>query len=258
MRQTFLDGWVLRFSRGFSKRSNSIIPLYPSPLSLFNHSGEAEPKQDASDPYTNRSQTLLQKIRYCENMYAREQLQTIFRLTSLHHLHPQIQHLDTVLAQRGYQHVEPSQVLHKSLSVAPAELTGPGLQWQLLPLDQWLLAYCQLTGMAEPASSLHRIILNSIAGECGFVLLLADDQPVACGLGVIEQDLVGLFDIYTDQQQRGHGYGRAVVNQLLRWAVEQGAEHAYLQVLEANTPALTLYQTMDFKHLYQYWYRCAA
>ena len=36
-----------------------------------------------------------------------------------------------------------------------------------------------------------------------------------------------------------------------------GARHAYLQVVEANQPARTLYHALGFCDLYRYWYRVA-
>jgi len=30
MQQILFDGWVLRLSKGFTKQSNSIIPVYPA------------------------------------------------------------------------------------------------------------------------------------------------------------------------------------------------------------------------------------
>ena len=89
MQQMLIDGWVLRFSRGFTKRSNSIVPLYP---------GKTPP---------SAAQTL-EKIRYCENIYAREQLQTVFRLTDIN---PSNQVLDRQLEARGYHIADPSLVL---------------------------------------------------------------------------------------------------------------------------------------------------
>ena len=83
MQQILLDGWILRFSKGFTKRSNCIVPIY-APF---------------SDPST---QSLLEKIRYCENLYAREQLQTVFRLNSSQNY----DQLDGLLAERGYEEKE--------------------------------------------------------------------------------------------------------------------------------------------------------
>src|SRR4030042_5717033 len=51
------DGWVIRFAGGFSRRSNSILPLYPSRLNV------------------------MEKIRRCEGMYRARNQRTIFKLT---------------------------------------------------------------------------------------------------------------------------------------------------------------------------------
>ena len=74
LQQVLLDGWVLRFSKGFTRRANSVTPVYPS----------TQPAQV--------------KVRYCENLYAREGLPTYFRLTTL----PGADGLDEILAERGY------------------------------------------------------------------------------------------------------------------------------------------------------------
>ena len=220
---------MLRFSRGFTKRSNSIVPLYPS----------------------RARASLAEKIRYCENLYAREQLQTVFRLTSI----PDdgaVATLDAELEQRGYELADTSLVLSAPLGLSE---TGAQTAIELLPLESWLSVYCTLTGMPEPARSLHGLILNSIAGECGFGVVRVDGEPVACGLGVVERELIGLFDIYTSDTHRGSGYGKTMVAGLLDWARDQGAERAYLQMVEDNAPAKALYERLGFEEIYRYWYR---
>ncbi len=236
LQQVFMDGWVLRFSRGFTKRSNSIVPLYPA---LDDPSAAAD------------RQGLAEKIRYCENLYAREQLQTVFRLTSIPGSGAQA--LDAELASRGYELTDRSLVL-----TAPLENSGHAAEIELKSLERWLAAYCELTGMPEPARSLHGLILNSIAGDCGFGVVSIDGQPVACGLAVVERELVGLFDIYTSAVHRHAGHGRTIVAGLLAWAAERGAERAYLQMVADNTAARALYTGLGFGEIYHYWYRVST
>jgi len=85
--------------------------------------------------------------------------------------------------------------------------------------------------------------------------VIADEQVVACALGVLEHDLFGLFDVITARAHRGKGYAGLLLTELLNWGIQQGAQHAYLQVIADNDPALALYQRLGFKHLYSYWYR---
>lgn len=134
----------------------------------------------------------------------------------------------------------------------------------LVPLDQWLVAYCALTGRHEPTKTLHNYILRSIAGECGFALIHQDGELVSCGLAVIEAELVGFFDIslpshgVTRPQRRNRGFAPEVVKGLLSWAYQRGARRSYLQVVSDNKAALHMYNKLGFREIYHYWYRIGA
>ncbi len=224
LHQLLLDGWVLRFARGFTKRANSIIPLYPA------------------------QQAALDKVRYCENIYAREQLTTIFRLTTV----VDNSALDTLLAERGYRHVDPTLVLSRDLrSISPHDEPA----FRPLPRSEWLDAYARHAGMSSTAQSLHAMLLNGIRTDHLFASVDVDGASSACGMAVAERELVGLFDLVTHPAARRRGHARALVHGLLAWAQARGAQHAYLQVMEANAAARPLYESLGFAELYRYWYR---
>ncbi len=225
LHQMLLDGWVLRFARGFTKRANSVTPLYPG------------------------SQPLEEKVRFCENLYARERLQSVFRLTTGVHGSDQAS-LDRCLDARGYRLADSTLVL--GASVAP-EAVSP--RWSVLTLNEWLNAYAALTGMPDKFMRLHGAILNSIRTECAHAVLRSGDEVLACGLGVVERGLLGLFDIVTDPARRRQGCGEELVRGLLDWGRERGARFAYLQVTEGNAAAQALYRKLGFAERYRYWYR---
>ena len=93
LHQMLLDGWVLRFARGFTKRANSVTPLYPG------------------------GQPFDEKVRFCENLYARERLQSIFRITAGADGADQGA-LDGYLGARGYRLADPSLVLGAPIASA--------------------------------------------------------------------------------------------------------------------------------------------
>jgi GNAT superfamily N-acetyltransferase len=227
LRQTLLDGWLLRFSNGFTKRANSIVPLYPV----------LEAMED--------------KVRHCENLYARERLKTIFRLTSLNDCTA----LDRFLADRGYELMDPTEVLTASLT--ELELEEP-THIRLLPREQWLEIYATLTAMPETASQLHGAILKGIQNECAYAALFSAEGPLACGLAVLEQHLVGLFDIYTHDHHRGQGHAAKLVGELLSWGRGNGADTSYLQMVSDNLPARRVYDKFGFRLTYEYWYRVSS
>jgi N-acetylglutamate synthase len=227
LHQLVHDGWLIRFAGGFTKRANSVVPLYP-----------------AREP-------LCGKIEYCERLYAERGLRTIFRLTTL----GESSELDLELASRGYQRVEPTRVMWRPLESAPAPNDGPQPRVRTRP--GWLKAYAELSGMPGESQALHSAVLKNICLPCIYMTLDDDACTVGCALGVVDQALLGLFDVVTHAAYRGVGHGERLVRALLGEGHRRGARQAYLQVLDENAPAERLYARLGFLPLYRYWYRIA-
>lgn len=226
LQQTLFDGWVLRFSNGYTKRANSVNPVYPATL-------EAE-----------------SKIAACERFYAAKNQPTIFRLTPF----ATPENLDALLEARGYDQIDLTRVRY--LDLRPWEMQSTGeMTITDEPLDNWLSVFCQLTGSNLEKHGTHRQILEAIPYQTYFSVLWMDNQPVSCGVAVREDSIVGLFDLFTDEAHRRNGYALELVAAMLDRAKTNGAEHAYLQVVAANKPALALYNKIGFTEAYSYWYR---
>jgi len=218
------DGWVLRFSKGYTKRANSVNPLSVSSIKVD------------------------EKIRVCEDLYAAQGLPSIFRITPF----ASPSNLDRVLARRSYIKVDPTLVMHRSLR--QNDLPDPAGLREEQP-DDWIGLFCRLTGSPVEQHATHAEILRAIPSKRILASLDVSGQGVACGVGVLESNYFGLFDLVTDPQQRNKGYGTTLVSSLLRWGQDHGAAYAYLQVVEKNTPARHLYTKLGFCHSYGYWYR---
>lgn len=229
LQQILFDGWILRFAGGYTKRANSVNPLFASSMDLD------------------------EKVLACERIYREKGLPPIFRLVSF----SAISDLDLLLESRGYSKVAPTLVMHldlQSWNIPP----DPAVALREERLDDWLGLFCRFQGSPLAEHNSHRTILQAIPSRCLFASLAHSDQSVACGLGVLEHDLLGLFDLVTDPPQRRKGYGTNLVSGLLRWAREKGASRAYLQVVRANEPARRLYTGFGFQQIYHYWYRVAG
>lgn len=109
------------------------------------------------------------------------------------------------------------------------------------------------------------VLRSILASPSRVVFLAAHDTGTGELLGVgrasaaVEQSTrelwCGLTSIETVPTARRRGVARAVVAGLTRWAEEQGARTAYLQVLTSNEPAKNLYTGMGFRLHHEYVYR---
>ncbi len=220
------DGWLLRFAEGYTRRANSVNPLYPSTLGVE------------------------EKIRYCEAVYTARGQDTVFKLTEA----ARPEGLDTVLAGLGYIHDAPTSVQVCELSdLQLPDSANVTLSEQIS--EDWLADFCRLNAVNARHIPTMARMLNSIVPERAFTRLRAGAETVAVGLAVLERGYIGLFDIVTAPPYRNRGYGRQLMLHLLGWGRGRGAARAYLQVMRNNAPALRLYDRLGFREVYGYWYR---
>jgi len=223
LQQMLYDGWVLRFSKGYTKRANSANALYPSAIDTR------------------------EKVAFCEAQYKARELGPIFRITPFAPTD-----LDSILEARGYELIDTTLVLHLDLDQPASSPSGQAHQESL---DDWLPIFCRLKSSSLEAHQTHREILEAILGRCFYASLSVSGEAVSCALGVLEGKFFGLFDVVTAPEHRSKGRATTLLSSMLDWAQENVARHAYLGVVELNSPARRLYDKLGFQEVYRYWYR---
>jgi len=223
-RQMILDGWLLRFAKGYTKRSNSVNVHFDSRLPLA------------------------EKICTCELAYARAGLPVVFRLPDPFTSQAVMQALD----KAGYQTFDPTYVLGQSIAERVA--VPEGVQMREMRPKAWIALRADLTGTPVDHWDVHREILELILPEKVLLGLYVGGEPVACGMGVVEGDLLGYFSIYVGKDFRRRGYGQMTMWGLTNWGLDHGARYGYLQVEGDNQPALAMYEKMGFETCYRYVY----
>jgi len=225
VKQMDYDGWLLRMTGGPSKRVNSVNLRGSSRL------------------------TLAEKVPYCKAAYQREGLPLIFRLPEP--LTPPA--LSLALEDLGYRTFDPTWVLGRAVDSEP-DLTRDLDLRQVSSLD-FLEARAWMMGVPLASLGYHAAILSLILPEKSLVCLFEDGWPAACGMGVVQGELLGYFSIYTRPSVRRRGYARAVMAALSQWGLDLGAAYGYLQVEGDNEPALAMYAALGFERLFSYSYR---
>lgn len=220
------SGWILRRSAGYTRRANSVYPLY------------------ASDGDMGA------RIRYCEVFYGAHGQETCFKMTAA----VQPENLDAMLESRGYARLPEASVQRLDLTSKHTALSHLAVMCDHA-MDTWLETYLSLNSQVDPRHlATKRRMLAMIEPQTCFMQLRQRDDVLAAGLGVRDGDLLWLFDVVTAPDRRRQGHGKALVASLLAWGQAQGAAQAYLQVAADNTPALGLYARAGFREVYRYWY----
>lgn len=230
--QRWLDGWLVRLSPGKAKRARCVNAV-------------AEGRQPAAD-----------KLARCEAAYAQAGLPFFMRITPF----TQPAELDQWLEQQGWARIDDTRVMVLPSLAADAGGDEPGLPpgSRLLPLDAAAFAEVvgALRGSPPPQRLAHAQRLRASPVACSGWAVMVGDDVVACGQFAIEDDLVGLYDVFTAPSFRCQGWASRLCRALLNQARAQGARTAYLQVDADNAAARAIYHRLGFTDAYAYHYRC--
>lgn len=228
----FYDGWVLRATKRYTKRANSIYPLYE---------GVKE---------------FPEKVAFCESFYKDLAMPTTFKLHDgeAHHA------LDIYLEDQGYHVLTPTDVLIKDLR--DFKLEGD-LTYEVVHgySEKWADHYGDIicgkdtSDRSMQVRALQKTMLQSIVAPSFYVFIEADGQVIASGNGVVEDGYLGVFNLVVEEAYRAKGYGRLAMLSILEEGKKLGASKSYLQVICNNEVAENLYRSLGYDQLYRYWYR---
>jgi N-acetylglutamate synthase len=225
LREVLLDGWLLRFSEGLTRRANSANPLGP-----VSHAD----------------------LRACEALYRRSGLPTIFRVLTLIDAS-----VDDRLAEAGYTREGESCVLYGPIEEVEAT-RDPDVRLLDHPTSEWFAMMSALQTHSSEQAATYRRIVGQLAIAAAFAALSDEGVIVALAYGALHNGLLCYESVITDSRRRRRGYSRRIITALAAWARDRGAVGACLEVEAHNAPARALYSAVGLKReLYRYHYRRA-
>jgi len=222
-----LDGWIIRMAGGYTKRANSVNPIY------------------------SFEDNLDEKINYCENIYKQNNLPVIYKIIECedHKI------IDKRLEELNYQKIDLTSVqICNEIKRMNNEIKQIVIDNKFTENWKKCFFHCNNITNIETLSIIENMLKN-IRHNIISVYKMDNGTFAGCGYGVIEKGFVGLFDIVVKEEFRRKGYGKEIVETILEKANETGIEKAYLSVVNDNIIAKKLYEKLWFKEIYKYWYR---
>jgi len=220
-------GWIIHWNDGVTWRANSVLP----------HEWES-------------SVSVEQVVDYVIDLYREKNTPPAFKISPA----SQPKELDKLLEEKGF---ERHMITH--VQTAPIERIScldPHLPVDIFKVtDESLDMLMHKSQRGKKAIEVRKEIIYNIEGDKRIARVLMHGNIAGVGLGVVEEDWLGLFSIRTLPEFHRKGVAWSVNCALAMWGEDHGAKRLFLQVETENEPALTLYEAMGFNTMYTYWYR---
>lgn len=215
------DGWLLRFTEGYSRHNNSVWPLY-----------EGE-------------RPLAEKLAFCEAQYAARGSTCGFRLTEM----PEHETMDALLTERGYGRSNPNLIMvRNSVAGSTADVTESGM-------DDWLDTIYRIRPGDPAIKAWERKVYERLALPSRYVVVVRDGAVGGYGRSVQQGDILTVMDLWVQLAYRRQGVATQLVHGLFQLGRRDGATTASVGVNQDNDNARRLYERLGFVNRYLYWYR---
>lgn len=130
--------------------------------------------------------------------------------------------------------------------LASSYVTDPEARISPVADDDWLASY----GRVEDAAAARAVL----EGPAQVAFVAIGTPAVAIGRVVVTGEWAGLAAVEVLPDARRQGLARRIVDTSLAWAIERGADKAYLQTMRSNAAALALYAPYGFVDHHDYVY----
>ena len=220
-------GWVIQWNEGITWRANSVLP----------NSWESTASVESV-------------VDYVIELYKEKNTAPTFKMTTA----SQPRGLDELLEEKRFAKRMVTHV--QTIAIQELSCLDPHLPVDLFKANSDSLnALMHQSEREKKEIEGRKEIISRIAGSKTVARVMMHGRIAGVGLGVVEEDWLGLFSIRTLPEFRRQGVAWSISCALAKWGEDLGAERAFLQVEADNAPALNLYEAMGFQTFYTYWYR---
>ncbi len=168
----------------------------------------------------------------------------------LFQIRPEDTELDTVLAETGYEIIDPVDFLTAPVDSLTADLH------RLAAIPCWPPLAVQSEIWAEGDIGPARCaVMDRATGPKTALLGRHDDHPAATAFVAIHNGTAMLHALEVSQEARRQGVGRAMMQGAANWAARNGARDLAVLVVKANEAAQTLYAALGMTPAGAYHYR---
>lgn len=229
-----LGGWLLRAAAGFTGRANSVLPL--------------------GDPGVPLSEA----VDHCERWYDERGLRRRFALFGPVGFTPDDDPLGRELLSRGYEPFNPTVVLTAATAGLPAEVPHPAgarVQLESAISELWWNAYAEQAPALTMSDTRRaaRTVMTSSTDQL-FASLELNGAVIGVARVAFAQAWAGVFALRVAPDHRRTGVAVQLMGALADASRERGIRSMYLQVTQANSPALGLYERLGFSVHHEYLY----
>jgi N-acetylglutamate synthase len=230
-----LGGWLLRASAGFTGRANSVLPL------------------------GNPGVPLSEAVDHCERWYDERGLRHLFALFGPAGFAVAEDPLARELLGRGYEPSDHTAVLTtatRALSPEVPHPSGARVRLESAPSPQWWDAWAALDGRIDhpnTTAAAARAVLTGSPDQV-FASLEVDGAVAGVARAAFAQAWGGVSALHVAPEHRRTGVAVQLMGALADASRARGIRSVYLQVVQANSPARSLFERLGFSTHHEYRY----